>query len=240
MIVHGMAQDTTEKLTEGRRRVFLVRHGEVSYFDADGRPFRPDTVPLNEEGRAQAEAAARLFADLPLDRVVSSGLPRTDQTAEILVRGSGLTIETREALREIRPGRLADIPPESIEQAFVGAFAGSIDRETRFLGGENFGSLVDRVLACFDGLLADPSWRHLLIVAHGGVNRAILCQAMGQGLGGFGAIEQDAGGINIIDLDPGGRCIVRLLNFTPYNPAKVGLTLTTMERLFHDYCARKK
>lgn len=235
-----MAQDSTEKLTNTRRRIFLVRHGEVSYFDSDGRPFRPDTVPLNDEGRSQAASLSQVLADVPIDRVISSGLPRTDQTAGILVQGRGLLIQTREELREIRPGRLADIPPDSIGQAFVGAFTGGIDRETRFLGGESFGSLVDRVLACFAGLLADQSWRHSLIVAHGGVNRAILCHSLGHGLAGFGAVEQDAACLNIIDVDTSGRSLVRLLNFTPYNPAKIGLTLTTMERLFHDYCARKK
>lgn len=223
-----------------RRRVFLVRHGEVSYFDSDGRPFRPDTVPLNDEGRSQAAALAQVLAGVPIERVISSGLPRTDQTAEILVRTRGLTIETREELREIRPGRLADLPLESIEQEFVGAFARQLDRETRFLGGETFGSLLDRVVTCFRAILADASWQRLLIVAHGGVNRAILGHAMDQGLGGFGAIEQDAGCINIMDVDAGGRFLVRLLNFTPYNPAKTGLVMTTMERLFHDYCMRKK
>src|SRR5258706_366845 len=39
-----------------RRRVYLMRHGEVSYFP-DGRPVPPEGVPLNDEGRAQARAA---------------------------------------------------------------------------------------------------------------------------------------------------------------------------------------
>lgn len=234
-----MNANEIQNLALTRRRVYLVRHGEVSYFDADGRPFRPDTVPLNHDGRAQAEAAARILSSVPVDRVITSGLPRSDETAAILAAGRGLTVEIREALREIRPGRLADMPPESVEHAFVGAFVGGIDRASRFLGGETFGALVDRVTACFNELLADTSWRHLLIVAHGGVNRVILCHALGHGLGGFGAIEQDAGCINIIDLDAAGRCLVRLMNFTPTNPAKVGLELTTMERLFLDYRAKR-
>ena len=40
-----------------RRRLYLMRHGAVSYFTADGAPVDPDAVPLTEEGRAQAEAA---------------------------------------------------------------------------------------------------------------------------------------------------------------------------------------
>jgi len=63
------------------------------------------------------------------------------------------------------------------------------------------------VLACFRELIADSTWQQLLIVAHGGVNRAILCHALGSGLPGFAAIEQDACCCNIIDLDANGRFV---------------------------------
>jgi probable phosphoglycerate mutase len=75
----------------------------------------------------------------------------------------------------------------------------------------------------------------LLIVAHGGVNRAILAHVLGSGLSGFGALEQDPAAINIIDVDDAGSGLVRLVNFTPYNPLKQGWHLTTMERLFVEY-----
>ena len=86
-----------------RRRVYLLRHGDVNYFDEQGRPFRPDTVPLNADGRRQAEAAARELAAVPLDRVIASDLVRSVETAGIITAGRGLLIETRPELREIRP-----------------------------------------------------------------------------------------------------------------------------------------
>ncbi len=66
-----------------RRRVFLMRHGSVTYFDAAGKPVLPETVPLNEQGRAQATAAGQVFATagIRFDRVIVSGLPRTVETA---------------------------------------------------------------------------------------------------------------------------------------------------------------
>ena len=41
-----------------RRRLYLMRHAEVSYFAEDGSPVDPREVPLNEEGIAQAKAVA--------------------------------------------------------------------------------------------------------------------------------------------------------------------------------------
>ena len=83
-----------------RRRIYLLRHGDVSYFDEHGKPFRPATVPLNEEGRLQAEAAGRVLAEIPLDRVVSSDLVRSSETANLVIdtRPSCLFIRLQEFL----------------------------------------------------------------------------------------------------------------------------------------------
>jgi broad specificity phosphatase PhoE len=239
IIMQMVAMETTENSERPvRRRLYLMRHGDVSYFDEQGRPFHPETVPLNNEGRAQAEAARAALAEVPLDRVISSDLLRSVETAEIVVRGRGLVPEQRAELREIQPGRLRDIPEDALQQTFVGAFAGGLDRETRFLAGETFGSLIDRVQAYMATLLADMSWRNLLIVAHGGVNRTILARAFGLGIEGFAVCEQDPACINILDIDDAGQWLIRLVNYTAYNPAKIGLHLTTMERLYEQYRRR--
>jgi len=228
-------EPTEKPLYGNRRRIYLMRHGDVSYFDATGRPFRPDTVPLNDEGRIQAELAGRLLADVPVDRVLSSDLARSVQTASLAVAGRDLKVETYRQLREIQPGRLADIPAADIEKAFVGAFAADLTREARFLAGETLGSLIDRVLAWFQDLLTDRTWKQILVVAHGGVNRVILGSALGAGLQAFGAFEQDPGCLNILDVNDNGRVLIRLVNYSPDNPIKKGLDLSTMERLYDQY-----
>ena len=45
-----------------RRRIYLMRHGSVTYFDKQGKPYLPEQVPLNEIGCAQATAAGKVFA----------------------------------------------------------------------------------------------------------------------------------------------------------------------------------
>jgi probable phosphoglycerate mutase len=215
-----------------------MRHADVSYFDAVGKPVPPDGVPLNAEGRRQAQATAADLAGVPLDRVIASQLPRTQETARLVLGARQLPIEVEPALREIEPGRLRDLPTDNLEGLFLGVFGAGITRDTRFLGGETFGSLADRVLPAFERLLDEPSWRHLLVVAHGGVNRMILTHLLGMSLGGFALLEQDPCCLNIIDVVAGGRFVVRLVNHTCYNPGKRGLELTTMERLYQEYRGR--
>src|SRR5437868_10224406 len=128
-------QPIEKTLHANRRRIYLMRHGDVSYFDKTGRPFRPDTVPLNDEGRQQAEAAGQLLAGVPIDRVVASDLIRSVQTAELALAGRTLKVESYEQLREIQPGKLAEIPAAELEKAFIGAFVADVTRESRFLAG---------------------------------------------------------------------------------------------------------
>jgi len=222
-------------MTAVRRRVYLMRHGDVDYFDADGRPVPPDDVPLTETGRAQARAAAAALAEERLDRVVTSGLRRTIETAALVA--PGVEAETVPELRELRGGRLDDLPEGEVEDAFVGFFDGAVPEDRRFLGGESVGELLDRVTPAFDALVADRTWNTLLMILHGGVNRAILSRALtGQRilLGGF---EQAPGCVNVLDLGAGGW-IVRAVNVAPSDPVHRAGRETTMELLWAQYRRR--
>lgn len=220
-----------------RRRIHLMRHGAVDYFRADGSAVPPEGVPLNADGREQARAAGALFgtAGVRFDRVVTSGLPRTVETATRVLEAAGqagAAIEIDAAFEEIRPGRLADIPRDEIEQAFVGAFAATGDIESvRFLGGESVGALLDRVLPAFDRLLADPGWTELLLVLHGGVNRALLSRAIAGRRAFFGGLEQLPACINIVDVDEAGAMVVRSVNLNPTQLLQQDHRTTTMEKL---------
>src|SRR4051812_19491454 len=89
-------------LFEQRRRIYLLRHGAVRYFDDEGTPFPSGTVPLTEEGRGQAKAVGELLRDLSFDRVIVSRLRRTQETAAIALEGRGYEPEQAELLSEIR------------------------------------------------------------------------------------------------------------------------------------------
>lgn len=220
-----------------RRRLYLMRHAEVSYFSEDGTPVNPADVPLNEEGVAQAHAVASALEGVELDRVVTSGLPRTLQTAAVVAPGA--EAESWPDLREIQGGRLSDIPPEVLQREFVGAFRGVIPNDARFLRGESIGELFDRVLPAIEQLVADDDWHTSLAILHGGVNRAILSYALTGERMFLGHFEQAPACVNVLDLGDGGEWIVRAVNVAPYDLLHLSHRSTTMERYWEQYAERR-
>jgi broad specificity phosphatase PhoE len=213
-----------------RRRIYLMRHGRVAYFD-EGRPLRPEDVPLTEEGKEQAHAAAAALAGIRFDRVITSGLPRTLETARVVAPGA--EPESWPELREIESGRLEDIPEMELEETFVSVFKDVVPEERRFLAGETVGSLLDRVIPAVERLLADPDWDIVLAVLHGAVNRAILSYALTGGRMYLGNIEQAPGCINVLDVAD--DWIVRAVNTTPTDLAHLDSRLRTMEELWAEF-----
>ena len=201
-----------------------MRHAEVSY--AGERD--PETVLLTERGLEQAAAAHRALASVTFDAVMTSTLPRTIETADVVAPG-------HEPLRwaefaEWRGGRLDDVPSDELEAFFVGSLHAR-DEEARFLGGESLGEALDRVLPAFDRLVAGE-WETALAVFHGGINRILISHALAGGRTYFGNFEQAPACINVLDLGPDGW-IVRTVNYIPYDPLHPART-TTMEHLWSE------
>ena len=212
-----------------------MRHAEVSYFGDDGIPVDPRDVPLNEDGVAQAGAVAEALRGIELDRVITSGLPRTLETASIVAPAT--EPESWPELREIQGGRLSEIPVEALEREFVHAFRGVIPNDSRFLRGESIGELFDRVIPAVERLVADDDWHTVLAVLHGGVNRALLSYALTAERMFLGHFEQAPACVNVLDVGDGGEWIVRAVNVAPYDLLHVSHRSTTMERYWDEYRA---
>ena len=215
-----------------RRRIYLMRHAAVAYFDLDGRPLPPEAVPLTPEGEDQARATRDALAGVRFDRCITSGLERTLATARIVA--PGIEPEVWPDFRELEGGRLDEIPDEDLEQTFTGVFRGVLSEETRFLDGETIGALFDRVLPALERLLGDESWDALLAVLHGGVNRAILSYALTGERWFLGNLEQAPACVNVLDTGAG-HWVVRAVNLTPYDLPHMSGRDTTMEQLYNQY-----
>jgi probable phosphoglycerate mutase len=213
-----------------RRRIYLMRHAQVRYFEGK----HPHEVVLTDAGREQAIAAAHALSKVTFDRVVTSGLARTLETAHAIAPAQ--EPERNERLREIESGELRGVPPEQVQEMMSIAFRGIVPLETKFLGGETIGELLDRVLPELDAIVADQTWDVALFVLHGAVNRAILSRAVTGERIFLGGFEQSPGCINVLDVDAHGTFVVRAVNHTPYDPAHIRAPrLTTMEHLWQEY-----
>lgn len=219
-----------------RRRIHLMRHAEAAYFNEDGTTRAPDPrlVPLTPKGREQATAMSEQMSCLSFDRAICSGLPRTVETAKAVLRDRGLKLDIVPELEEIRGAAIADrktVAPSDYAYAFFKAH----EPEARFVGGERYTDFLGRVLPAFERILEDKTWTSLLLVLHGGVNRAIMSWVIRLGLESLAVFEQDSCCLNIIDLDchrDTGEIVrrtLRAVNITSYDPCKHDIRYLTME-----------
>jgi broad specificity phosphatase PhoE len=208
-----------------RRRVYLFRHGAVDYVDGSGAWVDdPDAVELNSEGRAQALAMAEMFADVPVDKAVCSGLARTVQTGETILGERGLTLDVVSGLREIQHGHGLAGQYDIMSDVAFSHWRASSDDAT-FLAGERYRDFYARIAATMDDLLEDTCWHNLAIFAHGGTNTAVLGWATGLELQAFGLIDQAMCCLNVLDFDVDEdgavvRKVVRAMNITADDPVK--------------------
>lgn len=225
----------------GRRRLYLMRHGHVDYFQEGLTDFR--SVPLTTEGKGQASAAGAAMADIPLDAAFSSGLPRTQETLGIVLRANTAPprVQDLPAFEELHGGRLVVPTREELAARIAFSFDAAGDEGATFLpGGEAFADAYARVVAGFSALAFEHDWRTALLVAHEGVNRLLLGHLCGAGLRGCAHFEQDLACINVLDLDvidvdgvlTLARVIIKAVNLTAYDHTKAALPRTSLEHLF--------
>ncbi len=193
-------------------RLYLVRHGQV----ADGHTHRyhgHNDIGLSPQGVRQLERLAADLAAVPLAAVYASDLTRSREGAEIICRGRSLSPVAVPEFREIHFGiwegltfsEIAALYPKELEARFNDLAA------YRIPGGESLLDVKARVLPKLREVLARHEGQALALVAHAGVNRVILSEALGLPLAHLFRLEQSYGCLNIIDYLPD-FTVVRLLN----------------------------
>ena len=221
--------------TRGRKRVYLMRHGEVSYRRPDGQTVFSTQVELTEEGVEQAGQMRKFLAQVPFDLGAHTGLTRTRQTAELVLAERKVQLQEINALREIEAGSIGHLSDERIDAEFTYGLERAAEPGAAFSGGESFADFQDRIIPAFELFLRRPDWSTALLVGHGGTNAVILAWVTRGGLAGLSAFEQDAGCVNIIDADIVDgqivRRMIRAVNLTPYNLVKHEHYLTVAERI---------
>jgi broad specificity phosphatase PhoE len=195
-------------------KLYLVRHGQTAS-NREGVGLGREDVALTDFGQLQAARLARRFAEVQVDRVVTSPLLRARQTATALAAELPLEIEPDDALLELDVGETEGMPfPEMREKYpdFLRLWASPDCAHVRMPGGESLQDLSDR-LDPFVEHLREAQLESLAVVSHNFTTKILLCRLLGLPLAGFRHFATDLASVSELDIREG-RTEVFLLNDT--------------------------
>ena len=157
--------------------IYFVRHGETDW-NRDRRVQGQSDTPLNDAGRAQARALGTVLAPIPFQAAFSSDLIRAVETAEIVLQGRELTIQTPDRLRERNFGSWEGRLVSALEAdgLLTGQVWPYVDAPH---GGESIGDVEERAVNAMTAIAADHADEVIVVVAHGGIIRAALSAWVG-------------------------------------------------------------
>lgn len=199
-------------------RLLLVRHAETDE-SAQGRCYGRLDVPLSPLGLRRAGKIAEALAGVRLDAVYASPLARALDTARPLALARRLEPIVLDALAELDFGELEGLFYEEIEASEPELYRAWMDdpASVRFPGGESLADLRARVLPALAEVRARHEREGVAVVAHAGVIRVVLADALGLDGAAVFRLDQAHGGISVLDwLD--GVPVLRVANATLYSP----------------------
>lgn len=154
----------------------LVRHGK----DDDSVRGGWSSTPLTSTGIAQVDRLAARLADIPTlnpDRILTSDLPRAQQTAQILSAALSLPATAFPEFRETNNGVLAGMDNTIASQKYPGLYWSALDWDQHYPGGESPHEFFDRIADAWRNLKQSLQTldHDVILVTHGGVINVIQC-----------------------------------------------------------------
>ena len=149
--------------------IYLIRHGETDW-NVERKIQGQTDIPLNSNGKKQAEEAANEIANLKIDRIISSDLSRAKETAEIINQKVGAEITYEKRLREVNYGDFEGIQIDKFTDKDWVIFNETPEK----IKGESRQQVYNRVKSFIDEIKDDEN---VLVVTHGGSLRMMLYYA---------------------------------------------------------------
>jgi len=194
-------------------RLLLARHGLTSANQED-RYIGSTDPPVSDEGLAQAEALAGRLSREGLTTIYSSPQLRARQTADAIARACGLALQIEPELREMDFGCWEGLTRTEITARYPGqmrAWEADPSAEPAPHGGETLVQVARRAKGAYDKIVArHAEGEAVLIVAHGGVLQALLCEALGPPLRARWSYLLKAGALSELQIFDGQPVLVSL------------------------------
>jgi len=160
-------------------RLLLVRHGETDWNRARRVQGQSD-IPLNDEGRRQAQRLAARLQGTPVDAIHASDLVRAAETARILGAALGRDPLLLPDWRELHLGELEGADGVEMARRHGELLSAVVRRGRPFgAGGESYADLHRRVVAGYARLCAEHADGTVLVVSHGGTLKALIAHLLG-------------------------------------------------------------
>jgi alpha-ribazole phosphatase/probable phosphoglycerate mutase len=194
-------------------RAYLIRHGQVEGYE-EFPIYGHTDADLTEIGVLQMEQMAQRLRLLDIKAVYCSDLKRCSTGARLIASYHEASLHILPELREMHFGDWEGMTLSIIRERFPQELE---KRQSDLIGyeipggGESISRFSDRITSVFEQILEEQKGNDFVAVVHGGVNRILLCKALGLDLPRMFNIHQDYGCLNIIDY-LSDSSLVRLLN----------------------------
>ena len=193
-------------------RLLLVRHGDTELNSAE-RYWGHTNVELSAAGLRQAERLCDRLATEKINAIYSSDLLRASVTAKIITSRHQLDVITCAELQEINFGDAEGLTFDEISRLYpeVTKLWTGRSLKLKYPGGESLDQFNSRISKFLDRLEKHAAEETILIVAHSGVLRTLVCQLLGIGLRYRWQFRLDFASLSIIETYPQGA-VLSLLN----------------------------
>ncbi|MFP5299015.1 MAG: histidine phosphatase family protein [Actinomycetota bacterium] len=186
---------------------FFVRHGVTAH--TGHRLSGWMDIPLNEEGKAQAQAAADSLAGVRFKKICSSPVARCAETAEIVAAPHRKPVELLEDLGEVRYGDWTDRSLNQLKRLKAWKDVQHKPSSFRFPNGETLRDVQKRGVDAIESLAAQHRKANICCVSHADVIRLIFAHYMGVHIDLFQRIVIGPAAISVLGL---GDSIPRILS----------------------------
>ena len=152
-------------------KLYIIRHGQTEWnikYKLQGKT----DIPLNEEGRRQAEEAREIFNDIDIDLIICSTLDRAKETCRIINKDKNIPVIYDERICERNHGVLEGVDARTIDfDELINYYT-----DKKIENGESIQEFYNRIYNFLDEL--EQKYKNderILLVAHGDVSRAVYC-----------------------------------------------------------------
>jgi alpha-ribazole phosphatase len=190
-------------------RLILVRHGVTEWNEA--RKYIGSTdLPLTEKGREQARAAASSLREELITAVYSSAAKRAQQSAEIIGAQHDIELEAIPELNEMDFGAWEGMTFEQISEKWPNFIHRWLYTDEELPPeGEALPRFKERVRSAVARIVDSNPDGNVLVVAHAGPIKLIVCDSLGLEFSEIWRIRKDSCGISRIHIaDDGSRTLL--------------------------------